>query len=187
MKRILMLGDSLVERGDWAALLPDLLVRNRGISGETLSGLSCRLDSELEASPGFDAVVLQSGTNDVWNGDPVFPAIYSTLLPRLRLLTAAPLVLCSLSPIGLVPRERIGQLNAELRQMAGQVADCAFLDLERPLAAALARKERIFLADGVHFSDRGYAIWAAELCGCLRRILDGSMQQHEKQEQRKRS
>ena len=67
------------------------------------------------------------------------------------------------------------------------MADCAFLDLERPLAAALARKERVFLADGVHFSDRGYAIWAAELCGCLRRILDGSMQQHEKQEQRKRS
>ena len=46
IQKILMLGDSLVEYGDWRKLLPGLSVINRGISGETLMELSVRLADE---------------------------------------------------------------------------------------------------------------------------------------------
>lgn len=168
MKRLLFLGDSLVEYGDWATLLPDWAVQNRGIAGETLSGLACRLDAELESSPGFEVLVLQSGTNDLWNRDPCFPAIYTGFLPRLRVLVECPLVLCSLAPSGIAPQETIHAINAELARMAASVADCTFLDLESPLATA---QEAVFLADGVHFSAHGYQLWAAALRSCLRSLF----------------
>jgi hypothetical protein len=45
-KTLLMLGDSLVEWGDWETLLPDLRVISRGRADELCEGLSVRLTAE---------------------------------------------------------------------------------------------------------------------------------------------
>ena len=119
MKQILMLGDSLVEWGDWETLLPEIKVLNRGRAGEFLAELSCRLDEELAASPGQDAILLQSGTNDMLSGDAGFPVIYTTMLPRLRLMAGGcPIILCSLAPMPVIPVPRLRSVNQQLQNLA---------------------------------------------------------------------
>jgi hypothetical protein len=51
MLTVLMLGDSLVEWGDWPSLLPEVAVINRGIAGEMTEELSARLMDEIDACP----------------------------------------------------------------------------------------------------------------------------------------
>ena len=174
-KRLLLLGDSLFEFGNWNALLPDFFVMNRGIAGETLGELSWRLADELMESPGQDAIVLQSGTNDVWNQEPTYPAVWHTFLPRLRALADCPIVVCGLAPGGLAPLARIRELNQEVARLAERTADCVFLDLVPPLLAAREADPAhpLFLGDGVHFSAAGYKVWASALNACLRELFDG--------------
>ena len=43
MEKVLMLGDSLIEWGDWESLLPEYKIINRGYAGETVGGLAGRL------------------------------------------------------------------------------------------------------------------------------------------------
>ena len=167
-QKILMLGDSLVAYGDWRKLLPDFSVINRGIPGETLMELSVRLADEIGAYPGAEALVLQSGTNDLWNGNPAYPAIYRTLLPRLRLLledAAVPVILCGLAPVSLAPPDALAAINAELREIAESNENCRFLDMHALFSTA--KDGPLFESDGVHFTDAGYALWA----GALERAL----------------
>lgn len=173
MKQILILGDSLVEWGDWETLLPEVKVINRGRAGEFLSELSCRLDEELADSPGQDVIVLQSGTNDILSGDAGFPVIYTTMLPRLRLMTGdCPIILCSLAPMPVIPAPRLRTVNQQLQNLAAQVEDCFFLDLVGLFTEqCLPITHPGFLNDQVHFSTRGYQVWAEAIRRCLQSIF----------------
>lgn len=172
MTRLLLLGDSLIAWGRWDKLLPEMAVQNRGIPGEWLAELALRLEGELVASPGYDALVLQSGTNDLLNGETSFPHIYATLLPRLRLLAEKrPIILCSLAPMPLMPLPPIRAVNRHLQALAAGVAHCLFLDLFAAFGQATPPEgEPLFLADQVHFSTRGYALWAEAIRDAVQKI-----------------
>ncbi|NQS70771.1 MAG: hypothetical protein HQQ73_01195 [Desulfobulbaceae bacterium] len=165
MKHILMLGDSLVEWGNWEELLPEITVLNRGRAGEFLPELSLRLAEEVAASRGHDVILLQSGTNDILSGNAGFPSIYTTMLPRLRLMEEeCPIILCSLAPMPLIPLPRIRAVNKELHQLSAEVENCFFLDLVEPfISQCLPITHPGFLNDQVHFSTRGYQVWAGEI------------------------
>ena len=173
MKEILMLGDSLVEWGDWETLLPELRVINRGRAGEFLSELSARLHEELAGNQGKDAIVLQSGTNDMLSGDSGFPIIYTTMLPRLRLMAGdCPIILCSLAPMPVIPAPRLRAVNQQLQNLTADVENCYFLDLVGPFTEqCLPITHPGFLNDQVHFSTRGYQVWAGEIRRCLDSIF----------------
>lgn len=172
MIRLLLLGDSLIAWGRWDKLLPEVAVQNRGIPGEWLAELALRLEGELVASPGYDALVLQSGTNDLLNGETSFPRIYATLLPRLRLLAEKrPIILCSLAPMPLMPLSPIRAVNRHLQTLAAGAAHCFFLDLFAAFGLATPPEgESLFLADQVHFSTRGYALWAEAIRDAVQKI-----------------
>jgi lysophospholipase L1-like esterase len=70
--KVLFIGDSIT-RGtqgvDWIKMLekdhPYWIMDNAGINGETLNKISQRLKTHLGENSNYDAVVLQSGTNDI--------------------------------------------------------------------------------------------------------------------------
>ncbi|MCI5118308.1 MAG: hypothetical protein D3913_10180 [Candidatus Electrothrix sp. LOE1_4_5] len=72
---LLMLGDSLVEWGDWEALLPEIEVINRGIAGEHTEELSTRLVNEIDrvlavrSEPEY--ILIMTGTNNLLMGESV--------------------------------------------------------------------------------------------------------------------
>src|SRR4051812_12410847 len=60
---IVMLGDSLTEWGNWHELVPEFRVINRGIAGDTSSGVLDRLQEVIERRP--KVVFVMVGTNDI--------------------------------------------------------------------------------------------------------------------------
>lgn len=165
MIQLLMLGDSLVEWGDWSRLLPEVAVINRGIAGEMTEELSVRLMDEIEACPDPDAVLIQSGTNNLLFGYRLFPVMLITMLQRLRLCyPAAPLIVNSLMPMPIVAPHDLEEVNQELARAAAATENCHFLDTVGPFQQhCLPITHPGFLNDQVHLSTRGYQVWAAAI------------------------
>jgi lysophospholipase L1-like esterase len=164
---LLMLGDSLVEWGDWEVLLPELQVINRGIAGEHTEELSARLANELDtvladgSEPEY--ILIMTGTNNLLMGNTCFPAILESMLPRLTDLCPGSIItLNSIMPMKLqgLGQEIIQTTNTELRNVAKQ-SNCRFLDMTMPFTEqCLPVTKPCFLNDGVHLATRGYRVWA---------------------------
>jgi len=161
---LLMLGDSIVAWGDWSELLPDYTVINRGCAGETVEELAGRIFQELAHQEHCDLILIMSGTNNLLMGDVLFPAIFSTMLPRLRqLVPNAKLFLNGLLPMPAAPGQDIGRVNGELASICMQ-AHCQFIDADADFATHCRPiTHPCFQPDGVHLTRRGYTVWAEVL------------------------
>ena len=172
MKTILLLGDSLIEYGDWSELLPGYRTMNRGVAGETVGELAGRLGREVDMDEDPDEIVILSGTNNMLMGDEGFPVIFETMLALLRqLCPESGVTVIGLPPVTLpwLEQTRLARVNTVLAETV-QAAGCAFLDLDpafdlqcRPVG------NPCFLMDGVHFSPHGYRV----LAGAIRAHLEG--------------
>ncbi|MCW5203572.1 hypothetical protein VU11_03230 [Desulfobulbus sp. US2] len=174
-KTLLMLGDSLVEWGDWESLLPEMQIINRGIAGEHTEELSARLvneiDAVLDAGTEPDYILLMTGTNNLLMGSPYFPVILGSMLPRLTdLCPNSSITLNSLMPMQIrgLAQESITTANNELRDTAKR-SGCRFLDMTAPFTEqCLPVTKPCFFNDGVHLATRGYQVWA----GAIKKHLD---------------
>ncbi|MCP3895963.1 MAG: sialate O-acetylesterase, partial [Bacteroides sp.] len=68
-KDIVFLGNSITNGGEWAELLNNKRVKNRGISGDICQGVYDRLDPILKGKPA--KIFLLIGINDISRGTPV--------------------------------------------------------------------------------------------------------------------
>lgn len=168
METLLMLGDSLIEWGDWESLLPDYQVINRGFAGETVGGLAARLAEEIDMNQGADRIIILSGTNDLLMGDESFPAIFETMLPRLQLLYPdTEIIVVGLAPLQMALR-MAEDVNTRLADVA-MASGCRFLDLFEPFDLQCRPVGNpCFLFDGVHFSPHGYKVFAGALASILK-------------------
>ncbi len=163
-KKILMLGDSLVAWGDWDSLLPHTNVINRGQAGEHVEDLAARLGKEATAAPDADHILIMAGTNNLLMGNDFFPAIFSTMLPRLAMLCPkSTITINSLMPMTTAGLSAVAitDINNSLQHVARN-NHCSFLDMTRPFTEqCLPITRPCFLTDGIHLSTLGYQVWAA--------------------------
>lgn len=173
MIKLLMLGDSLAEWGDWKKLLPEYLVVNRGIAGEMTDELAVRLNDEMESCPHADVILVESGTNNFLLGYLFFPSIIKMICYRLRLnYPHCPIIINSLMPMPIVQPKVIADLNAELQAVAEEMENMHFLDTVGPFNEhCLPITHPGFLNDQVHLSTRGYQVWAEAIRTCLRGLF----------------
>ena len=163
--RVVFLGDSIIEQGQWDGWFPALPTLTRGIGGESIADVAARLGSALHAPR---AVVLMIGTNDVHearnSADIAAAAIrMKTLVEAIR--QAAPevvLVVNSIAPRTLHYQERIVAFNAELVRIAA-AADAQYLDLWPAMAGPDGAIRPELTTDGLHLTAQGYAVWAEAL------------------------
>lgn len=185
-KKLLMLGDSLVEWGNWTSLLPDFQVINRGIAGEHTEELSARLVSEIDAvvDAGIEPeyILIMTGTNNLLMGSFYFPVILGSMLPRLiTLCPQSTITLNSIMPMQIrgLRQESITAANSELFEVAQQ-SGCHFLDTTASFnAQCLPVTKPGFLNDGVHLSTRGYQVWAGAIKKHLTALQEGQFMQPE--------
>lgn len=160
---ILLMGDSLVEFYDWQGRFPGHRVLNLGLAGETVEGLLGRTAAIIEGRPAPDFVFIMTGINNVAMEETGLIEPYRKIL---RLLMAAfpgaRIFVHSILPTLLdwVSDGDIRRVNGSLKEMA-EGEGARYLDLYGRLSGGDLKD--YLLSDGVHLSEKGYALWAREL------------------------
>jgi lysophospholipase L1-like esterase len=153
---IVMLGDSLTELGLWSEYFQDVKLLNRGISGDTASGVLRRIEEVVDRRP--KTVFLMIGINDLLGGlEPTaVSAAIQSIVETLR-QHQIKVIVQSVLPVAanFLPgiNSKVGRLNQELRLGSGQFAEIAEqLTQNGALNPSLT-------VDGLHLNGAGYGVW----------------------------
>ena len=165
MKKILLTGDSLIEFYDWQSRFPVFDIDNEGIAGETVRGLLYGLPYLKDRVEIPDAVVVMIGTNNLAMDDYGFLGDYQKIIEKLKeWYPEARVAITSLLPLYLpwLAPDAVQRLNESLEKIAEKFG-VDFLDVFSQFRVAGSGERDLFLEDGVHLSDGGYAVWALVL------------------------
>ena len=165
---LLLLGDSLIDYGNWQKLLPRYRTISLGVPGERSEELLRRLPYCCSHQP-VDAVLVMTGTNNLLAGDPGFTETVKTIVTRLKPCYAnAYILICSLAPFQIPQFQTvIRRANDDLRTVA-EASGALYLDLYNRFEKG---QQPLFDFDGVHFNNSGYALWADLLSETLGTLL----------------
>jgi lysophospholipase L1-like esterase len=163
---VIMLGDSITEWGNWEEQYPDINLLNRGIAGDTSSGVLGRLDEVLVHRPRI--VFLMIGVNDLTHRIPVtvVQENIAKIVGRLK-ATGASVAIESVLFVGRVAPAseylniEIARLNAFLRGICAEQS-LTFVDLNQALSPEGYMQPR-YTTDGTHLSGEGYRAWRDQI------------------------
>jgi lysophospholipase L1-like esterase len=159
--RVVFLGDSITCQGLWDEWFPELTTLNRGISGDTVEGVTRRLDGAINAS---SVVSLLIGTNDLTGlGRSRKVEDIASQVAQLSawIIEGAPQATLLINSV--VPRTawfapRIQALNGLYRSIADHVG-ASYVDLWPVFAGPDNALRREFTRDNLHLNGPGYRAW----------------------------
>ena len=167
---IVMLGDSITEYADWDERFPDIRIANRGIAGDTTSGMLRRVTSVLSVHP--KKVFVLAGINDLLGEHRKVEFIlgnYSKLLsalvdggPEVTVIATLP---CNSMLVKDCRPDQVTALNSGLAKLA--VGKIRFVDPTTALSDHGQLAER-FTPDGIHLNNQGYGVVAGVLAPFMR-------------------
>jgi lysophospholipase L1-like esterase len=159
---IVFLGDSITEYGLWSEWFPRLSVANRGIAGDTSSGVLRRMHTAV----GNQRIVsLLIGTNDLAIGatpERVAGNVTAIISSIREADPDSTILLNSVTPRARSYRNRLRALNERLVSVAA-AEGVVFLDLWPALADPQGTMRPEYSADRLHLTGAGYAAWVDEL------------------------
>lgn len=176
-RAIVMLGDSLIQNGEWAELLNNPRVVNRGISGQWSEVLYSRMEHVIETQP--EKVFLMTGINDL-RGRSVEEVAQTVqkIVGRLNQDSAHTRVFVhSILPVNNTIKET-GRTNADIRALNAHLAKvcesstCQYLDIHSHFAGDAGHLKEHFSHDGVHLNGEGYQQWAQLIEPFVQQTLD---------------
>ena len=162
---IIFLGDSLTDLCEWAELLKNDQIKNRGICGDTTDGILNRIDNIIEYQP--QKLFLLIGINDLNQGRQVPDIVenYNLILNSIKdKLPTTKVFIQSVLPVNHQKFQKSGvndkviELNLKLRELAKEFSYqyidlfSAFLDINKELDSQ-------YTTDGVHLNGQGYLVW----------------------------
>lgn len=160
---IMFVGSSSIRL--WRGLSDDMApvaTLNRGFGGAGIGDINANFNT-LVARPRPWAIFFYAGENDIADGaaaNAVVSAFAEFLAMKDATLGATPVYFISLKP----SVARFEQLSAQtavnnaVRRMARERDDLIYIDVARAMLDH-GRPRDIFVEDGLHMSERGYAIW----------------------------
>ena len=168
---LVMFGDSITEWAPWADIFRDVSMVNRGLAGDTTTGMLRRIDTTLNVKPKL--VCFMAGINDLAQGYDV-EHIYQNYIDMLevwqendiRILVQSTLYVGSKLQ-GLNPL--VGLLNSKISEYCDQQG-IAFLDVNSVLSPhGLLSNE--YSCDDLHLNAKAYQAWAEVLTPMLDKCL----------------
>lgn len=165
---IVFLGDSITDMAEWAELVPNQSVVNRGISSDISFGVLARLDQIIDAKP--QKVFLLIGINDLARSIPPEVIIKNIQAICEKLQANSPntaIYLQSILPTNPAytqfkghqnKEELILRTNLKLKELA-QKNEVRFIDLHAAFVNNNGYLKDEFTHDGLHLSGDGYIHW----------------------------
>ena len=170
--RVIFLGNSITQGGDWAKLTGDSTVINRGIGADLTFGLRTRLDDVTRRKPSKLFVLI--GINDISKDipDAVIAAEYRALIDSVRAKSPATKIFVqSILPLNRTVKnfpqhydkqDRVVAVNRLLARMA-KATGATYVDLWPVVIDAHGRLDARLTGDGLHLNRQGYERWVAYL------------------------
>lgn len=170
-RNIVMLGNSLTERGFWSEYFQDQRVLNRGIGGDCISGMINRLPPIVEGQP--RAIFVMGGVNDLLFSKISFEKLvsqYERLLdyiaahsPRTKVYVQSPLPVNEAMNEKLLKGQnpRLAEYGKQLRAMAER-RGLVYIDIW----SAMQRDGSLpaeYTSDGIHLTGAGYKVWIEQI------------------------
>ncbi|MEZ8720651.1 SGNH/GDSL hydrolase family protein [Vibrio pomeroyi] len=168
---LVMFGDSITEWAPWADIFRDVSMVNRGLAGDTTTGMLRRIDTTLNVKPKL--VCFMAGINDLAQGYDV-EHIYQNYIDMLkvwqendiRILVQSTLYvgskLQSLNP-------SVELLNSKISEYCTQQS-IAFLDVNSVLSPNKLLSNE-YSCDDLHLNAKAYQAWAEELQPAIAELL----------------
>lgn len=163
---IIFLGDSITDECEWAELLENPNIKNRGISGDTIDLMVKRLDDILESKP--KQIFLMVGINDFFQNYKSSQEIaegYKNLLTEIRNKSPkTQVIIQSVLPVNKtkykikVDNNNIVKLNFYLKELA-QDFSWQYIDLFSHLSDSKNQLDSRYTLDGLHLNSQGYLVW----------------------------
>lgn len=159
----MMLGDSITDEGLWDELLENNKVQNRGISGDTTSGVLDRLDS---INKSIKQVFIMIGVNDIMRGKEV-DEIYTNYLKIIKTFKDKNIKVYIQSTLFIGEKRmenfnpKVEELNKRLEKYANE-NKITFINLN-PIFAPQKVLKKEFTSDDLHLNGSAYKLWANEI------------------------
>ena len=159
--KIVFLGDSLTDWGEWGELLEHSNIVNRGVAGDTVAGLLNRLEPIIRSRP--QQLYLMIGINDLIRKKSVSETVQSYRAILEKLQKEAPqtkVFIQSLLPVNskkyrAVTKEKLVTFNRQLQDLAFEFSD-TYIDL---YSAFSPKNIDQYTVDGLHLNGNGYLLW----------------------------
>ena len=160
--KIVFLGDSITDFVNFAEVLPSYDIINRGIAGDTTSGVLKRLPEVIRLRPG--KLFLLIGTNDIGTGVETAPIVRNIRQIISRIQAKTPETRIYLQAVFPTrhfdsrPNPEIQALNTSLKAAAGAL-HCTFIDLYPLLLDENSELAEEYTLDGLHLTDSAVMKW----------------------------
>ena len=170
--RVIFLGNSITQGGDWAKLTGDSTVINRGIGADITFGLRRRLADVTRRKPSKLFILI--GINDISKDipDAVIAAQYRAIVDSVRAQSPETKIFVqSILPLNPTVRnfpqhydkqEHVVSVNRLLRQMARR-AGVQYVDLWPLFVDRRNLLDARYTNDGLHLNQLGYERWVRYL------------------------
>ncbi|MES2339690.1 MAG: GDSL-type esterase/lipase family protein [Pseudomonadota bacterium] len=157
---VVMLGDSVTAGGRWHEMFPDVRIVNRGVGGDTVTGVLRRAPRIAAMRP--KAVFVMIGINDVVSGNSA-QVVLDRYAAAIRILrrSGAQVYVQSVLACGArcddEQRARVAAIDAALPALAARYG-AAWIDLNTRLGDGKTLRPGMSW-DGIHLTGAGYAAW----------------------------
>jgi len=171
--KIIMLGNSITEGGNWKKLLKDSTVINRGISGDVTFGVINRLDEIVKRQP--SKVFLLIGINDLSRKTPDEVILENLFSIVSKIRSGSPnteIFVQSILPTNetfknFMPNfkgkaSNILTINTQLQRYADKMK-FTYVDLYAKFLDANGLMDAKYAKDGLHLNELGYQHWVSIL------------------------
>lgn len=175
------IGDSLIERAEWSEFFQDAVVINRGISGDTTSGVLNRLDSLGVSVFAKTRVFFYVGVNDLLVGIPDNLIIenYREMIEFFKGRPNKGLFIQNLMPLNedlcrhyrpqklRIDNDSIKGFNRKLKELAIETG-VGYIDLYSSIVNSNDQLPEEYTFDGLHLNGKGYAHWVSIIHNLLK-------------------
>lgn len=168
---IVLIGDSLIDNNEWNEALDNSSIKNRGIQGDTSSGVYTRIDAISNNKP--SSIFLMVGINDLQNGveNDLVIDNYKKIVDKMsKDAPSTNIYITSILPVNKSKyQENVGgndvdkinknvqMVNVQLEKLTN-LKNVKYIDLYSKLASEEELNSQ-YTSDGLHLNGDGYDIW----------------------------